>query len=207
MRAPLYRSLWRGAHQRWKRLPLRCTTLVKGPCVLCPSLLRWLSSPRVCAACDDACPSPILTSRLLSCVRVITDGLLKQTGREFKSKVPHDLVLPPSTGLFGSVTDAIVLHIVSFLGDFPRPAEPALTPYEIEEGKHVKIESDGDGSDDDDVLLTGDKLAAMRFFGESWHRAPSRHNVPAAARALACTCDYIRILLMRHAVAVAQHWR
>jgi hypothetical protein len=149
----------------------------------------------------------VVTDRLLDCVRVITDGMLRQSGREFKSTLPRRILLPPSSGRLSCLTEALMLRVVSFLGRFPHQADDA------DADAKVPLDAlDGFDSDSDDETAA-DKGLATKLKGVrngmiiTWRTAPSRKEIPHEARALSCSSQLLYTLLARHAVALAQRWR
>jgi hypothetical protein len=151
--------------------------------------------------------SHVITDRLLDCVRVITDGMLRQSGREFKSHLPRRIVLPPCAGQCSVLTEALMLRVVSFLGRFPGQSEDddldTKAPLESLDGLESETDDEAPAERGVASKLKGVKNGMII----TWRTAPSRKNIPPEARALSCSSQLFYTLLARHAVALAQQWR
>ncbi len=159
--------------------------------------------------------SHIITSRLLRCVRVLTDGLLRQNGREHRSRSARQILLPASAGALSQLTEALALHIIAFLGVFERapldaPAaarvhtDAAVVPRSVSACGSVDASEDESDDRSDDA---GPSTAATRRPVGSWRLFVSSVSIPQGLRPLACSCESLHYLLQRHAIAVYQNWR
>lgn len=144
----------------------------------------------------------VITDRMLQCVRVLTDGLLRQNGREFKSKAPRRILLGPAAGAFAPLTEALMLRIVAFLDTFTPPPGPPPAVDDVAAAPPEEEEEEDEGEEEEgSARATGVKIVV------SWRSSPFRRSVPVGVRPLGFTCETFTMLLVRHAVAVGQRWR